>query len=165
MSSHWAWAVPPAAESKGEHPVFPQAWGLHPLGICFLHRGNKVQELHPPEAAQPIPTESTLAASPITLQSRRRLVVSPSPLSRGLSFQDGGSGIRRPMGRWNFLRRGSTVTMGLKVAWFPSSLVTNSSGTGCACGEHKDGHQGWCFPRLGHSLGLQKHVWAPGQAL
>lgn len=69
----------------------------------------------------------------MTLQSSRRLVVSPSPLSRGLSIQDGGSGMRRPMGRWNFRRLGSTVTMGLNVAWLPSSLVTSSSGTGWAC--------------------------------
>lgn len=69
----------------------------------------------------------------MTLQSRRRLVVSPSPLSRGLSIQEGGSGIRSPMGRWNFRRRGSTVTMGLNVAWLPRSLVTRSSGTGWAC--------------------------------
>ena len=69
----------------------------------------------------------------MTLQSSRRLVVSPSPLSRGLSIQDGGSGMRRPMGRWNFRRLGSTVTMGLNVAWLPRSLVTSSSGTGWAC--------------------------------
>lgn len=76
-------------------------------------------------------------------------MVSPSPVSRGLSFQDGGSGMRRPMGRWNFLRRGSTVTMGLKVAWFPSSLVTSSSGTGCAWGQHQHGHQGQVPPGCG----------------
>lgn len=69
----------------------------------------------------------------MTLQSSLRLVVSPSPLSRGLSIQDGGSGMRRPMGRWNFRRLGSTVTMGLNVAWLPRSLVTSSSGTGWAC--------------------------------
>lgn len=60
-------------------------------------------------------------------------MVSPSPLSLGLSVQEGGSGIRSPMGRWNFRRLGSTVTMGLKVAWLPRSLVTSSSGTGWAC--------------------------------
>lgn len=71
--------------------------------------------------------------SPMTLQSSRRLVVSPSPLSRGLSVQEGGSGTRSPMGRWNLRRLGSTVTMGLNVAWLPRSLVTSSSGTGWAC--------------------------------
>lgn len=76
----------------------------------------------------------------MTLQSRRRLVVSPSPLSRGLSVQEGGSGIRSPMGRWNFRRRGSTVTMGLNVAWLPRSLVTSSSGTGWACKVPNGGH-------------------------
>lgn len=75
----------------------------------------------------------------MTLHSRRRLVVSPSPLSLGLSVQEGGSGIRSPMGRWNFRRLGSTVTMGLNVAWFPRSLVTSSSGTGCACEGTKTG--------------------------
>lgn len=69
----------------------------------------------------------------MTLHSKRRLVVSPSPLSLGLSVHEGGSGIRSPMGRWNFRRLGSTVTMGLKVAWLPRSLVTSSSGTGWAC--------------------------------
>lgn len=71
-------------------------------------------------------------AVPMTEQSRRRLVVSPSPESRGLSLQDGGRGIRRPMGRWNLRRRGSTVTTGLKFAWLPSSFATSSSGTGWA---------------------------------
>lgn len=80
--------------------------------------------------------------SPMTLQSRRRLVVSPSPLSLGLSVQEGGSGIRSPMGRWNFRRRGSTVTMGLNVAWLPRSLVTSSSGTGWACEMTEAGHSG-----------------------
>lgn len=60
-------------------------------------------------------------------------MVSPSPLSLGLSVHEGGSGIRSPMGRWNFRRLGSTVTMGLNVAWLPRSLVTSSSGTGWAC--------------------------------
>lgn len=69
----------------------------------------------------------------MTLHRRRRLVVSPSPLSLGLSIHEGGSGIRSPMGRWNFRRLGSTVTMGLNVAWLPRSLVTSSSGTGWAC--------------------------------
>lgn len=85
-------------------------------------------------------TEARGHLSPMTLQSRRRLVVSPSPLSRGLSVQEGGSGIRSPMGRWNFRRRGSTVTMGLNVAWLPRSLVTSSSGTGWACKVPNRGH-------------------------
>lgn len=69
---------------------------------------------------------------PMTLQRRRRLVVSPSPASRGLSLQDGGSGMRNPIGRWNLRRRGSTVTTGLKVAWLPSCWVSSSSGIGWA---------------------------------
>lgn len=69
---------------------------------------------------------------PITLQRRRRLVVSPSPASRGLSLQDGGNGMRRPIGRWNLRRRGSTVTTGLNVAWFPNCRVSSSSGIGWA---------------------------------
>lgn len=67
---------------------------------------------------------------PMTLQRRRKLVVSPSPASRGLSRQDGGKGIRSPMGRWNLRLRGSMVTTGLKVAWLPSCLVSSSSGIG-----------------------------------
>lgn len=70
---------------------------------------------------------------PITLQRRRRLVVSPSPASRGLSLQDGGKGMRSPIGRWNLRRRGSTVTTGLNVAWFPNCRVSSSSGIGWAC--------------------------------
>lgn len=70
----------------------------------------------------------------MTEQSRRRLVVSPSPESRGLSLQDGGKGIRSPIGRWNLRRRGSTVTTGLKFAWLPSNFATSSSGTGWAWG-------------------------------
>lgn len=70
------------------------------------------------------------AVPPITLQRRRRLVVSPSPASRGLSRHDGGRGIRSPMGRWNLRRRGSMVTTGLKVAWLPSWRVSSSSGIG-----------------------------------
>lgn len=69
---------------------------------------------------------------PITLQRRRRLVVSPSPASRTLSLQDGGKGIRSPIGRWNLRRRGSTVTTGLNVAWFPNCRVSSSSGIGWA---------------------------------
>lgn len=57
-------------------------------------------------------------------------MVSPSPASRGLSRHDGGRGIRRPMGRWNLRLRGSMVTTGLKVAWFPSCRVSSSSGIG-----------------------------------
>lgn len=37
------------------------------------------------------------------------------------------------MGLWNFLLRGSTVTMGLKVALFPRMALASSSGTGWAC--------------------------------
>lgn len=106
--------------SSGGHRAFHGGHGLY-----FL--------LFPPGVARRMAkdrTEKRGHLSPMTLQSRRRLVVSPSPLSRGLSVQEGGSGIRSPMGRWNFRRRGSTVTMGLNVAWLPRSLVTSSSGTG-----------------------------------
>ena len=93
-------------------------------------------------------------AVPITEQSRRRLVVSPSPASRGLSFQDGGRGIRRPMGRWNLRRRGSTVTTGLKFAWLPSSFATSSSGTGWAwCQNVNDGE------REGGGYATRARVW------
>lgn len=75
---------------------------------------------------------------PITLQRRRRLVVSPSPASRALSLQDGGKGIRSPIGRWNLRRRGSTVTTGLNVAWFPNCRVSSSSGIGWAWVETRE---------------------------
>lgn len=76
---------------------------------------------------------------PITLQRRRRLVVSPSPASRALSLHDGGKGIRSPIGRWNLRRRGSTVTTGLNVAWFPNCRVSSSSGIGWAWVETRGG--------------------------
>lgn len=41
----------------------------------------------------------SLETVPMTEQRRRRLVVSPSPESRGLSLHEGGKGIRSPMGR------------------------------------------------------------------
>lgn len=103
------------------------------LALFFHHTVSPPSPLHP--LLQPAATRSRHHEhhSPMTLHRRRRLVVSPSPLSLGLSVHEGGSGIRSPMGRWNFRRLGSTVTMGLNVAWFPRSLVTSSSGTGWAC--------------------------------
>lgn len=44
-----------------------------------------------------------------------------------------GSGIQRVIGLWNFLRRGSTVTIGETATRLPCSLVTMSCGTGWAC--------------------------------
>lgn len=99
---------------------------------------------------------------PMTEQSSRRLVVSPSPESRGLSFHEGGRGIRSPMGRWNLRRRGSTVTTGPKFAWLPSSLATSSSGTGWAWGR-KGGQDGERRTTHGHGLD-NSQVWTERRA-
>jgi len=44
-----------------------------------------------------------------------------------------GSGIVSVIGRWNFRRRGSIVTIGLTATRFPSIRDTRLGGTGCAC--------------------------------
>lgn len=46
------------------------------------------------------------------------------------SPERGGTGMVMVMGLWNFLLRGSTVTMGLNVALLPMIFFTVSSGTG-----------------------------------
>lgn len=113
MSSHWAGAVPPGVQES--HSV--------------------IYALIVKEETTEILLKDILWTIPMTLQRRRRLVVSPSPASLAFSLQEGGSGMRNPIGRWNLRRRGSMVTTGLKVAWFPSCRVSSSSGIGWAwCG-------------------------------
>lgn len=95
----------------------------------------------------------------MTLQRRRRLVVSPSPASRGLSLHEGGRGMRRPMGRWNLRLRGSTVTTGLNVAWFPKCRVSISSGMGWAWrGERRREIRRWEEKR--HIKSYERHLGA-----
>lgn len=43
-----------------------------------------------------------------------------------------GTGIVRVIGLWNFLRLGSTVTIGETATRLPKSLATSSAGIGCA---------------------------------
>ena len=43
-----------------------------------------------------------------------------------------GSGMVRVIGLWNFLLRGSTVTIGDTATLFPNILATRSGGIGCA---------------------------------
>lgn len=43
-----------------------------------------------------------------------------------------GTGIVKVIGLWNFLRLGSTVTIGDTATLFPSNLATRSAGIGCA---------------------------------
>lgn len=67
------------------------------------------------------------------LQSRRRQGAESPRCPLGWPSADlGGTGIVIVIGLWNFLLLGSTVTMGLKVALFPSTALTMSSGTGWA---------------------------------
>ena len=48
-----------------------------------------------------------------------------------------GTGMVRVMGLWNFLRLGSTVTMGDTATLLPSSLAVSSGGIGCAFSREK----------------------------
>ena len=43
-----------------------------------------------------------------------------------------GTGMVRVMGLWNFLRLGSTVTMGDTATLLPNNLAVSSGGIGCA---------------------------------
>lgn len=122
MSSQWAGAVPPTEDGRGHRHYSSPQKGLQ-------EETDEVKTFY-----HCVFSLKSLTVVPMTEQSRRRLVVSPSPESRGLSLQEGGKGIRSPMGRWNLRRRGSTVTTGLKFAWLPSSFATSSSGTGWAWG-------------------------------
>ena len=50
-----------------------------------------------------------------------------------------GSGMVTVTGRWNFLLRGSTVTMGDTATLLRSTLAVSSGGIGCACKRTKSG--------------------------
>lgn len=148
MSSHWAGAVPPERQQPHcvIHAPIANVTDVYMLTVTehfmwfTLHPKNSVS-WKSPSHRNVIKVGNILffwststGILPMTLQSRRKLVVSPSPASRGLSLQDGGNGMRSPIGRWNLRRRGSMVTTGLKVAWLPSCRVSSSSGIGWACG-------------------------------
>lgn len=105
MSSHWAGDVPPVI-----------IWGFRRLSsLCSV-------------------IDDCKAFSPVILQRSRRLgVVSPLYPFITPSPERGGTGMVMVMGLWNFLLRGSTVTIGLKVARFPTKFFTTSFGRGWAC--------------------------------
>lgn len=87
MSSHCAGAVPPTEDGKGRTHLSSFQGHLQEEtdgGKNFYCWKCSLK---------------SLAIVPMTEQSRRRLVVSPSPESRGLSLHEGGKGIRSPMGR------------------------------------------------------------------
>lgn len=64
---------------------------------------------------------------PVILQSSRNVGVSaPKPLRTGSELLLG-TGMVMVMGLWNFLLRGSRVTMGLKVALLPRIFLTTST--------------------------------------
>lgn len=70
---------------------------------------------------------------PVMLQSSRNVgVYPPKPLRTGSELLPG-TGMVMVMGLWNFLLRGSRVTMGLKVALFPKIFLTTLTLTGWAC--------------------------------
>lgn len=164
---HWLW--------NWRSPLHTKAWWCQwcpptGLGRCHLQRVGQVTLIN--AAFRGIFTKrpmvaktfiiakfsfESLAIVPMTEQRRRRLVVSPSPESRGLSLHEGGKGIRSPMGRWNLRRRGSTVTTGLKFAWLPSSFATSSSGTGWAWGlKQRMRCGGVTWKQVGHVKGGRK---------
>lgn len=153
MSSHWAGAVPPETQQPSLCHSCPNKQGNRCLYSQFyitfyvIFTSKKYVEKAPNNAMLPnlanllFFLKSSLIL-PMTLQSRRKLVVSPSPASRGLSLQDGGNGMRSPIGRWNLRLRGSMVITGLKVAWLPSCRVSSSSGIGWAWGRSGKGYRG-----------------------
>ncbi|KAF4523416.1 hypothetical protein B566_EDAN007888 [Ephemera danica] len=67
--------------------------------------------------------------------SRRRVGASPEYWLIMPLLAAWGTGMVSVMGLWNFLRRGSTVTMGDTATRLPNILATNSLGMGCACEE------------------------------
>lgn len=67
------------------------------------------------------------------LQSSRNVgVYPPKPLRTGSELLLGTEMVM-VIGLWNFLLRGSRVTMGLKVALFPKIFLTTSTLSGWAC--------------------------------
>ena len=55
------------------------------------------------------------------------------------SLRTCGRGMVSVMALWNFLLRGSTVTMGDTATLLRSTLAVSSGGIGCACKRTKDG--------------------------
>lgn len=147
MSSHWAGAVPPETQQPPLCHSCPNKQGNRCLYSHFyrtfyvIFTSKKSVEEAPNNAMSNLAKKKSNSNRilPMTLQSRRKLVVSPSPASRGLSLQDGGNGMRSPIGRWNLRLRGSMVITGLKVAWLPSCRVSSSSGIGWAWGRSGKG--------------------------
>lgn len=69
---------------------------------------------------------------PVIEHSSRRVGVSPEYWLIMPFEAATGTGIVRVIGLWNFLLRGSTVTMGDTATRFPSSLAVSSVGMGWA---------------------------------
>lgn len=65
------------------------------------------------------------------------------------------------MGLWNFLLRGSTVTMGLKVALFPRTALTRSSGTGWAWNTNRKRARVCLLMKLSVKLCLNWKIYSP----
>ena len=83
--------------------------------------------------------------SPVMLQRRRSVGVSPEYwliIPRAAAC---GTGIVKVMGLWNLRRRGSTVTIGETATRLPSSFTTNSGWIGCACRDNNKNVTS-CFP-------------------
>jgi hypothetical protein len=76
-------------------------------------------------------------ALPVILHSKRRVGVSPVVVPS--LFELLGTGIVMVIGLWNFLLRGSSVTIGLNVALLPRIFLTNSRPIGWAY----DARQHW----------------------
>lgn len=125
MSSHWAGDVPPVWD-RGNTRSLLTFQSSHNLLVLQEQGGRRY--IYGADML-----ESSTAYSPVMLQSRRRHGAQSPRWPLGWPSADlGGTGIVMVMGLWNFLLRGSTVTIGLKVALFPRTALTMSSGTGWA---------------------------------
>lgn len=76
--------------------------------------------------------KSKRGSLPLMLQRSRRVGASPEYWLIMPLLAAWGTGMVRVMGLWNFLRRGSTVTIGDTATPLPRSLATSSAGIGCA---------------------------------
>ena len=127
--NRWAYKVlPEISHSTCEH------W--------FFCSGSVPAQLQWPPGYRTATTVSHTAVlhSPIILQSSLSVgasllaPVAPPPYWFNMPFCTArGSGIVSVIGRWNFRRRGSIVTIGLTATRLPSIRDTRLAGTGCAC--------------------------------
>lgn len=99
--------------------------------LFLLHMDAHTRQIRMWACVAACPTQTLVGVlSPVILQSRRKVGVSPPKPFRTGSELLFGTGMVMVMGLWNFLRRGSKVTMGLKVALLPRIFFITSTLTG-----------------------------------